>query len=69
MTTSPWSSLLQNINCSPTHVFFREQRKQKICQALLDMIPGLQECLTTGSEDEVVVIAELVSSLHGAQLD
>jgi hypothetical protein len=52
------------------HVFFRERREQKIFQALLDMIPGFQERLTTVSEDEVAIIAESVSfSMVPVRLD
>jgi len=47
-----------------------EQCEQKICQALLDMIPGLQERLTTGSEDEVAIVAELIQKgMSGARGD
>lgn len=52
-----------------THVISREQCEQKIFQVLLNMIPGLQEHLTAGSEDKVLIVAKLVSFLHGAQLD
>ena len=55
-------------NSLPTHAFFRERREQKIFQALLTSVPGLEERLKTGSEDEVAIVAELVSSLYIAQL-
>jgi hypothetical protein len=43
--------------------FFRERREHKIFEALLKGVPGLEERLITGSEDEVAVVAELVGSL------
>ena len=49
------------ITCSG---FIRERREHRIFQELLKGIPGLEERLMTGSEDEVVVVAELVSSRY-----
>jgi hypothetical protein len=49
------------ITCSG---FIRERREHRIFQDLLKGIPGLEERLMTGSEDEVAVVAELVSSRY-----
>jgi hypothetical protein len=40
----------------------------KIFQALLADVPGLEMCLKMSSEDEVAVVAELVSSLYKLDL-
>lgn len=38
----------------------REQREYKIFEVLLDSVPGLQDRITS-SDDEVIIVAELVS--------
>jgi hypothetical protein len=40
---------------------FRQRREHRVFQALLQMVPGLEERLVEGSDDEVVAIAETVS--------
>jgi len=42
-------------------MFQRERREHRIYQELLKAIPGLEERIVNGSEDELTVIAELVS--------
>jgi hypothetical protein len=41
-------------------IIVRERREHKVYQALLASIPGLEERLMTGSEEEVGSVAELV---------
>ena len=41
--------------------FSRERREHQVFEELLRSIPGLEERLVQGSEDEVDVVAELVS--------
>jgi hypothetical protein len=40
----------------------RERREHRIFQALLQMIPGLEERLMEGSNEDVIHVAELVRS-------
>lgn len=42
------------------HILTREQREHRVFQLLLQMIPGLEERLVEGSEENVLHIAELV---------
>ena len=42
---------------------FRERREHKVFQQLLQMIPGLEECLMEGSDDDIVHVAELVCGI------
>lgn len=42
-------------------IYFRQRREHAIFQELLKAVPGLEERLVTGSDDEVTLIAELVS--------
>ena len=41
--------------------FFRERREHRVFQELLKSVPGLEERLMEGSEEEVDIVAELVS--------
>jgi hypothetical protein len=41
--------------------FFRQRREHDVFQALLKMVPGLEERLTEGIEGDVATIAEMVS--------
>lgn len=43
-----------------TEIDHRERHEYKVFEALLDSIPGLQERITS-SDDEVIIVAELVS--------
>lgn len=43
---------------------FRERREHAIFQELLKSIPGLEERLVTGSDDEVMIVAELVGVIY-----
>jgi hypothetical protein len=40
--------------------YLRERREHRIFRVLLDMVPGLEDRLMEGSEDNVVAIAGLV---------
>ena len=42
---------------------FRERREHRIFQELLGSVPGLEERLLHGSEEEVDIVAELVNFL------
>jgi hypothetical protein len=39
----------------------RERREHGVFQKLLQMVPGLEERLLTGSEEETIFVADLVS--------
>jgi hypothetical protein len=39
---------------------FRERREHRVFRTLLNMVPGLEECLVQGTEEEVRMIADLV---------
>lgn len=39
----------------------RERREHKVFQELLKLVPGLEERLMTGSDDEVAITSDLVS--------
>ena len=41
----------------------RERREHRVFQQLLQMIPGLEDRLMSGSADDVVHIADLVSQM------
>ena len=41
-------------------LIWRQRREHRVFSALLQMVPGLEERLMEGSEDDVVAIAELV---------
>lgn len=41
----------------------RERREHKVFQALLNMIPGLEERIMTGSSEEIRMIGDLVREL------
>jgi hypothetical protein len=41
--------------------FSRERREHRVFDKLLQMVPGLEERLLTGSEEEITFVAELVS--------
>lgn len=43
-------------------IWYRERRELKVFQALLSSVPGLEERLVT-SDDEITIVAELVSLL------
>lgn len=45
-----------------THQRNRERREHRVFQRLLEMVPGLEERLVEGSDENVVHIAELVST-------
>jgi hypothetical protein len=42
----------------------RERREHHIFRALLNTVPGLEERIMTGSEDEVTIVAELVRTFY-----
>ena len=42
---------------------FRERREHRVFQELLRLVPGLEERLLHGSEEEVDIVAELVNLL------
>jgi hypothetical protein len=42
----------------------RERRKNAIYKELLKIIPGLEERLMTGSDNELIVVAELVGVVN-----
>ena len=46
---------------TPTGIFPRERREHRVFDKLLQMVPGLEERLLTGSEEEITFVAELVS--------
>jgi hypothetical protein len=48
----------------PLIMCFRERREHAIFQELLKSIPGLEERLVTGSDDEVMIVAELVGVIY-----
>lgn len=39
---------------------FRERREAKVYRSLMKMVPGLEERLVEGSEEEVFIVSELV---------
>jgi glycogen synthase len=41
----------------------RQRREHRIFRSLLQMIPGLEERLIDGSDDEAVLVAEMVRAL------
>ena len=45
----------------------REQREHRVFQALLRIVPGLEERLIEGSDEGVIHIAELVCTILGCQ--
>jgi hypothetical protein len=47
-------------NLSINYLILRERREHRIFQLLLQMIPGLEDRLLNGSEENVTHIAELV---------
>jgi hypothetical protein len=47
----------------PTDPRSRERREHRVFQQLLQMIPGLEDRLMSGSADDVVHIADLVSHM------
>jgi hypothetical protein len=59
------SELSPNLTTLPhTHhlALHRQRHEHGVFQALLQMVPGLEERLMEGSEDDIVAIAEKVSS-------
>lgn len=46
-----------------TEDIFRERREHRVYKTLLQTIPGLEEQLMTGSEEEILRISDLVSSV------
>jgi len=52
-----------------THLPFRERREHRVFQLLLQMIPGLEERLVEGSEENVIHVAELVCFLLATCLE
>jgi hypothetical protein len=48
-------------NPGPTWTFRRQRREHTVFQALLQMVPGLEERIMESNEEDVVTIAELVS--------
>ena len=40
---------------------FRERREHGVFQKLLQMVPGLEERLLNGSEEDIVFVADMVS--------
>jgi hypothetical protein len=50
------------LHSSVLMVFGRERREHRVFQELLKSVPGLEERLMEGSEEEVGLLAELVSS-------
>lgn len=48
------------IHCSAQLHFQREQREHRVFQQLLDMIPGLEDRLMDGSNEDHAHIADLV---------
>jgi hypothetical protein len=56
LRTSLLSRFIYNMWLMPA----RERREHRIFQALLQMIPGLEERLMEGSNEDVIHIAELV---------
>lgn len=42
-------------------LFGRQRREHRVFEALLQMIPGLEDRLMNGSEEDIVAVAELVS--------
>jgi hypothetical protein len=59
---SQLSGLRRRGHLSPDSLFHRERREQNVFTSLLKMIPGLEERLMTGSEEEILHIADLVST-------
>ena len=59
-------SFTAELICSPTVLPFndwmlaRERREHKVYLTLLQSVPGLEERLLTGSDEELLIIAELV---------
>ena len=43
------------------HPAFRQRREHHVLHVLLQMVPGLEDCLVEGSEDDLVSIAAMVS--------
>jgi len=55
------TSLALHRENGPTDPCPRERREHRVFQQLLQMIPGLEDRLMSGSADDVVHIADLVS--------
>ena len=41
-------------------MIFRERREHRVYRLLLEMVPGLEERLLNGSEEDLIHIADLV---------
>jgi hypothetical protein len=52
-----------------THLPFRERQEHRVFQLLLQMIPGLEERLVEGSEENIIHVAELVCFLLATCLE
>jgi hypothetical protein len=76
-----WSSLIGRMRisllsehllyCRVNNITFlciRERREHNVFRALLKSVPGLEERLMTGSEEEMGIVAELVRNLFYAFL-
>jgi len=60
---SPWSLWITPFHRMPPSddaVLFRERRKHRVFAELLQMVPGLEERLVQGDDNDILVVADLV---------
>ena len=59
--TTEWVAVYQLTYNKTNKRIYRERREHRVFQELLKSVPGLEERLLQGSEEEVDIIADLVN--------